>query len=686
MDSTSTHEKVFSPLSKSKLYRLMTDFYVEAGVNAWVDHVVPHYISSNAKLAQSYASVIVSGMWDLYHQGQLNREEPFVVLELGAGSGALAWLLGQALMRILNERSNLALPPVLYIVSDVAQSNLNAMRDDISGFSEWFDVLEGSSVASLSENMDRLSIDWALVDLTGDCSQIFLQSSGITLQQGTLSNPMFLVGTYLLDSIPQDAFRCVGGELFAQWCSFEAHTRPGLAQTALFEAETASDGNTESSSEGSAASPLGPQGFKRSAEVDLQWTDHPISTAGIDEHMMMPEYALHNEDSRTIIATMLHWYQQYFLHDSAEYTQDPVAAAGAGNRVRGGSVDTDDSLDSTGAPLNRERSDTHHSDHSGESSEGNAASLGGGGSTFRGASSGSPPPRRLLGTSRSSAKSAGRSESQRSTAVPTSICSVSSVELQGTLLQQLTPAAAIGACSTTDGSAEHTRESPTKTGNNAMQDSQSDADSDGSGGGSPRGSRGGSGSSTFRSHSSDSRSSDSDSDDSTVAGTVSAAFTLPTCAVCCLEQLRGLSRGATLCIWGDKGNNSPTSYVGQSSPHVSLHGSFSLMYVQPFATVLTRPPHHTPCPARHALDSCLQGEFPCTDAICGAMWGLHTAARPGRDELDQLCDGAASPPLHTLARGGHGACFGRRSGGWHGRWCCGCEGAPQRHTPRRRAV
>jgi len=555
MSAAADKAPVFGPLSKSKLYRLMTDFYVEAGVSAWVDHVVPHYISSNAKLAQSYASVIVSGMWDLHHQGKLDKEHPFVVLELGAGSGALAWLLAQALMRLLNERSNSALPPVLYVISDVAQSNIDTMMTDKSGFSEWFDILETDSLGSAADDMGRLSLDWALVDMTGDCRCLELQSSGLTISQASLANPLCVLGTYLLDSIPQDAYRCIGGDLFAQWCNFETRT-PGAPPRS-----EASDDSSES--EGSVPSPLGPRGFRRSAEVDLQWDDRPVD--GIDQHLQQPAYALEDKNTQDILGTILHWYQQYFLHDSAEYTQDPVAAAGAGSRTRGGSVDTDDSLDSTGAPLERNHSSANASEsgtslHESAQDEGGAAGTSGGGASM---------PRRLLGASRAGSVSTKGKHSTKSAAESVSLQSISDVHLQGELISQLSPVEAVLSA------LQDERSSPGKPPGNMHGDSRS-VSSRASDSASSQGSEGG-GSGTFRSHSSGSRSADSDSDDSSEAGTVSAAFTIPTCAVAALQQLRGLTRGCTLCLWGDKGNCSPTSYVGQSCPHVSLHGSFSLM-------------------------------------------------------------------------------------------------------------
>ena len=547
----------YGPLSQSKLYRLMTDYYVQAGVNAWVDHVVPHYISSNAKLAQSYASVIVSGMWDLHHQGKLTKNEPFVVLELGAGSGALAWLLAQALMRLLNERSNSALPPVLYVVSDVAQSNIDTMMDDKSGFNEWFDVLETESLAAAAEDMERLSIDWALVDLTGDCRSLHLQRSGVTIGPASLTNPMCILGTYLLDSIPQDAFRCIGGELFAQWCSFESrrHTASATASEGSLSCDDSSD------DEGSVVSPLGPQGFQRSAEVDLQWQDHSIPSTQIDSHLQQAAYAQHSEETRDILGTILHWYQQYFLHDSAEYTQDPVAAAGAGNRTRGGSVDTDDSLDSTGAPLGGTEAASEGSE---SGSDGEVLAQGGrAASTEGGVSSATPPapPRKLLGASIASNSTKG-ARTHRSMAE-----SVDDAQLQGALAGQLSPEAVQGGAGGVSPPPLSAQERPDDKPSDSQEATlQENEDSDAA-----------SGSGTFRSHSSGSRTDDSDSDESTEVGVVSAAFTIPSCAVSALEQLRGVTRGCVLCLWGDKGNCSPTSYVGQSSPHVSLHGSFSLM-------------------------------------------------------------------------------------------------------------
>src|ERR1041385_4675026 len=86
-------------LSRSVLWRLQRRFFERRGVAAWSEGQVPHHATSNPYLARAYGRVVL-GLLPDWH-ARLDPSQPLYIVELGAGSGRLAFHLLRGLDRML---------------------------------------------------------------------------------------------------------------------------------------------------------------------------------------------------------------------------------------------------------------------------------------------------------------------------------------------------------------------------------------------------------------------------------------------------------------------------------------------------------------------------------------------------------------------------------------------------------
>src|SRR3954468_17633866 len=111
-------------LSRSVLWRLQGQFYERRGMAAWSEGIVPHHVTCNPYLARAYARVILGFVRDW--RDRLDRSQPLYIVELGAGSGRLAFQLMRPLLMMLDRQ----VPRVRlrYVMTDFAEANLAAWR------------------------------------------------------------------------------------------------------------------------------------------------------------------------------------------------------------------------------------------------------------------------------------------------------------------------------------------------------------------------------------------------------------------------------------------------------------------------------------------------------------------------------------------------------------------------------
>ncbi|MBW2255725.1 MAG: SAM-dependent methyltransferase [Deltaproteobacteria bacterium] len=184
-------------LSKSKVWDLQRTFFASKGPKAWAEEIVPFGISTNPKVAESYAHLIVAFLRDCANDGvPLDPEEPVYVVDLGSGSGRLAYLLARALGR-LQKALPPGLPSTTVVATDFAEANLEWMR----------------AHPAMAPLVETGAIDFAHFDAATP-GALELVGSGARLETGAIRNPLVVVANYFFDSIPTDVFRVREGRLY----------------------------------------------------------------------------------------------------------------------------------------------------------------------------------------------------------------------------------------------------------------------------------------------------------------------------------------------------------------------------------------------------------------------------------------------------------------------------------------
>lgn len=181
-------------LSRSLVWKLQRRFFVERGLRAWGEGVVPHYISNHPFLARAYLRTALGFLRDC--QASIDPVEPLYVIELGTGAGRLGYhFLRQA-------RAFFSLPALRNVRIKYVMTELTLER-----------VEELSRNPFLSALADEEVLDFACFDAEAP-GDLRLLRSGAVLAPGAVRNPLIVVANYFFDSIPQDVFLLSGGELY----------------------------------------------------------------------------------------------------------------------------------------------------------------------------------------------------------------------------------------------------------------------------------------------------------------------------------------------------------------------------------------------------------------------------------------------------------------------------------------
>jgi hypothetical protein len=186
-----------TPLEESLLWRWERRFYEHEGTGAWTSGTVPWRITSTPLLAEALAEVIAAFVEDLRAAGRLRAGERVGVLDLGAGTGRLAFLLSRAL--------GAKQVPFRLVLTDLARRNLEAARTH----------------PQLRPLFDAGVLDVALADVSRPF-ELELEVSGERWREGAVPGPLVAVGTYLLDSLPHQLWRARRGALEEGLVTLEA--------------------------------------------------------------------------------------------------------------------------------------------------------------------------------------------------------------------------------------------------------------------------------------------------------------------------------------------------------------------------------------------------------------------------------------------------------------------------------
>ncbi|MEC4805751.1 MAG: SAM-dependent methyltransferase [Jaaginema sp. PMC 1079.18] len=183
-------------LSQSLLWQLERNYFDQQGIQAWNTGAVPHYVTSNPTIARAYAEVILAHLRDRVQSQTLNSEHPLYILELGAGCGRFAFHCLRYLERRLPHLST-DLPPVVYVMSDFTQTNLDYWQQH----------------SHLQPFVEKGLLDFAIADATR-IETLHLTQSGYTLTIDTLKNPLIAIANYFFDCLPQDLFTIQNNQLY----------------------------------------------------------------------------------------------------------------------------------------------------------------------------------------------------------------------------------------------------------------------------------------------------------------------------------------------------------------------------------------------------------------------------------------------------------------------------------------
>jgi hypothetical protein len=186
-------------LSESLLWRLQQNFYDSQGAKAWASGVVPHYITGNGWIADSYAKVAIGWLRDCtaltsaaMEPGSfppLDLRHPVTIVELGCGSGRFGFQFLSRLLGLLG-RTAMRHVRIRYVMTDFTDSILEPLRSH-PALQPW--IAEGI-------------LDFARFDAAG--------AEGAEGELGEVRNPLLVIANYVFDTIPQDAFAVRGGQLF----------------------------------------------------------------------------------------------------------------------------------------------------------------------------------------------------------------------------------------------------------------------------------------------------------------------------------------------------------------------------------------------------------------------------------------------------------------------------------------
>ncbi len=206
-------------LSKSIIWEIQRQYFLKNGLKAWQDEYVPHYISSNPFIARAYGRIVLGYLRDLTAEpGAHDPSQPIYIIELGAGSGRLAYhFLTRFFPRL--KQSPLANLDVKYVMTDFVPGIIDFWQAH-ERFRPW---------------VEAGMLDFALFDAV-DLRPIELIHAKQTLSPETVINPIILIANYFFDSIPQDSFAIEDGQLCENLLTiYSSQPEPDLADPLIWQ-------------------------------------------------------------------------------------------------------------------------------------------------------------------------------------------------------------------------------------------------------------------------------------------------------------------------------------------------------------------------------------------------------------------------------------------------------------------
>jgi len=200
-----------TPFSRSKLWQFNRDFYVNKGLSAFSQDLVPHHLTSNSLVGITYAKMIFGFLQDRASLGQ--DTEVVHIVELGAGHGRLGFFILTELDKLV-KHSTQSLPPYCYVLTDIVEENLSFFQ----------------SHPQFKSFIERGLLDISYFDAINS-NKLHLKVSGRKINREDLKQPLIAIANYFFDSIPSELFRVKNKTLFPCTISIQSTDKPQSSET-----------------------------------------------------------------------------------------------------------------------------------------------------------------------------------------------------------------------------------------------------------------------------------------------------------------------------------------------------------------------------------------------------------------------------------------------------------------------
>ncbi len=207
------------PLSRSLIWRCQREFYVQRGMKAWTEDLVPNFLTNNPLIAGVYARIVFGFLCDCMERDRQELETLPVptsirILELGAGPGKFAYLFLRHLTALLRTR-NLPLQTVRYCMTDCSENLIHGWRKN----------------PYLAEFVDCGILQFNMLQAGGKLDLGIFRTDVSGSQPST--GPLVLIANYVFDSLPQDAFVIKDGQISEAVITTASQHHGGSAEEAL---------------------------------------------------------------------------------------------------------------------------------------------------------------------------------------------------------------------------------------------------------------------------------------------------------------------------------------------------------------------------------------------------------------------------------------------------------------------
>lgn len=178
-------------LSRSKLWTLLKQMYEDQALNAWQGIGTPFYLTSTPLLAHGWADLAFQFFRELHESG-LDGPQPWTLMEVGAGSGRFAYLFlchFEKLHRAYFSSKNMHEHPWRYLMFDISPPMVEFWRTH----------------PYFARFLKAGNLDFGTLDLLKD-GEVVLENSNDLLAPGCYKAPCVVMGGYIFDSMPSEAF------------------------------------------------------------------------------------------------------------------------------------------------------------------------------------------------------------------------------------------------------------------------------------------------------------------------------------------------------------------------------------------------------------------------------------------------------------------------------------------------